>query len=67
MPMAVDNAIANAMKNEDKKRAVLMEDLEMAGISRMEADGGKIDFHALRHTFCMLLQANGVHSGVSKC
>ena len=35
-------------------------DLKAAGIERIDSSGRKIDFHALRHTFCTLLMSSGV-------
>lgn len=35
-------------------------DLERAGIQYLDADGFRADFHALRHTFCTMLQAADV-------
>jgi len=40
-------------------------DLETAGIVRMDASGRKVDFHALRHTLCTLLQASGASPRVA--
>ncbi len=36
------------------------QDLELAGIPYVDDRGKVFDFHALRNTFCTLLQANGV-------
>ncbi len=38
----------------------LQKDLEKAGISFMDATGRRLDFHALRATFCTLLALSGV-------
>ncbi|TAG29006.1 MAG: hypothetical protein EAZ36_04975, partial [Verrucomicrobia bacterium] len=36
------------------------EDLEKAGITRIDAMGRKLDFHALRYTFATKLASSGV-------
>jgi integrase len=43
----------------------LCADFIKAGIPLQDATGGKVDFHALRHTFCTLLANNGVSARVA--
>ncbi len=40
-------------------------DLGRAGIPVWDGTGGKVDFHALRHTFCTLLQKSGVSARIA--
>lgn len=43
----------------------LWRDLKAAGIARVDANGRRVDFHALRHTTCTFLQAAGVSPRVA--
>ncbi len=48
-----------------QNRLGLWKDFKQAGIERTDASGRKVDFHALRHTTCTLLQAAGVSARVA--
>ncbi len=48
-----------------QNRFGLWQDFEKAGIDRIDSSGRKVDFHALRHTTCTLLQAAGVSARVA--
>ena len=43
----------------------LRKDFEKAGIQLLDSSGAKVDFHALRHTFCTMLQQGGVSARVA--
>ena len=47
-----------------QNRLGLWVDFKNAGIERTDANGRKVDFHALRHTTCTFLQAVGVSARV---
>ena len=48
-----------------QNRLGLWKDFGKAGIERTDASGRKVDFHALRHTTCTLLQAAGVSARIA--
>ena len=48
-----------------QNRLGLWKDFEKAGIKRMDDNGRKVDFHALRHTTCTFLQASGASPRVA--
>jgi integrase len=50
----------------EKTAKMLRSDLEAAGIAYKDAEGGVVDFHALRHTFITLLVGSGASVKVAQ-
>lgn len=46
--------------NDVNTAAMLVADLDAAGVAAIDDDGTLVDFHALRHTFCSWLALRGV-------
>ena len=63
--MGIDESVLVMPDGIPENKYGLWIDLKSAGIAREDPCGRRVDFHALRHTTCTLLQAAGVSTRVA--